>query len=62
MTKYEQREVLLVKVMLREEGMVDYAARSISAAIRAAMTAKSHRELMDVAEELGLVNHPDFII
>jgi hypothetical protein len=44
------------------EDRVGFAARSISATIRSAMTKKSQVELMRVALELQLTNHPDFII
>jgi len=61
MTRNEQRDVQMA-IHAITEGMVDYAARSISNAIRAAMTKKSQAELMQVAHELQLTNHPDFII
>ena len=61
MTRNEQRDVQMA-IHAIADGMVDYAARSISNAIRAAMTKKSQAELMQVAHELQLTNHPEFII
>lgn len=43
-------------------GMSDTAARSLSALIRSALTAKGRAELLALAETIGVVNHPDFII
>jgi len=43
-------------------GMPDFAARAISAAIRASLRAKARAELLTIARELGVDTHPDFII
>jgi hypothetical protein len=43
-------------------GMPDFAARAISAAIRASLRAKDRAELLAIARELGVDTHSDFII
>jgi hypothetical protein len=42
--------------------MPDFAARAISAAIRASLRAKDRAELLAIARELGVDTHSDFII
>lgn len=61
MNKTEQRDVEMA-IHAINSGMFDFAARSISAAIRSAVTKKSKDELLTVAHELQLTGHPDFII
>jgi hypothetical protein len=61
MTKSETREVLLT-IKYFEAGLgADYLARALSSLIRAARSTKSHNELMAVAIEHGVVDHPEFI-
>ncbi len=45
-----------------ENGMIDTAARSVSALIRSAMRAKDQAEILAFAETHGLTNHPEFIV
>lgn len=61
MTKIQTREVTQARQAMRM-GMTDYAARSISALIRCAMRSGDKVELLNVARELGIDAHPEFII
>jgi hypothetical protein len=62
MTKSETREVQKT-IQYYAAGLgPDYLARALSALIRAARSAKSKTELMHHARELGITNHPEFII
>lgn len=61
MNKQQAREVENLK-LYHAHGMTDTVARSLSALIRCAMTRKSREALLAVALELGVVNHPEFII
>lgn len=62
MNKAEQREVqklrTWVEAGLCSPGMV---ARVLSALVRASMTKKSRAALLQVADELGVKEHPEFI-
>mgnify|MGYP006271839689 CR=1 FL=1 len=60
MTKMQTRQVELAKRYI-ELGAEDVAARSISALIRCAMRQRDIEELRQVARELGIDTHPDFI-
>ena len=60
MTKSEVREIENIARYI-QHGMIDTAARAMSALIRSARTTKSQTQLRDVAEILKLTNHPDFI-
>jgi hypothetical protein len=60
MNKHQKRVVETINIYLANN-MIDTAARSLSALIRCAMTAKSKNELMALAVKLNLTNHPDFI-
>jgi len=61
MTKAETRELKSVCLYLAA-GMVDTAARSLSALIRAARTNRSRAALMEQAQAFKLTQHPDFIV
>lgn len=61
MNKAQKRQVEMIHLYLAN-GMSDTAARSLSALIRSAVTAKGRAELLALAETIGVVNHPDFII
>ena len=61
MTKHETREIKTINAYM-QAGMIDTAARSLSALIRASRTRKSRDELFALALDLDLVNRPDFII
>ena len=60
MTKNQRHDVDVAKQYIRA-GMIDTAARIISAAIRSAMRSKDALELRAIADELNLTSHPDFI-
>jgi hypothetical protein len=61
MNKSEIREMKSISLYVAA-GMNDTAARSLSALIRAARTAKSRAALMEQARALKLTQEPDFII
>lgn len=62
MTKSEQREVQKLRTWteagLCSPGMV---ARILSVLVRASRTSRSRTELLQVADELGVKGHPEFI-
>jgi hypothetical protein len=61
MNKSEIREVQKIQ-QFRAAGLGDdYAARAISALIRAARTNKSAAALRDLAAQMGVAGHPEFI-
>ena len=61
MTKSENREIALcVKYAAAGLGP-DYLARALSALYRAA-SAKSQREIFALADDMGVINNPEFII
>jgi len=62
MTKSEQREVAKIKQFCAAGLGTDYAARALSALIRAAMTNRSKIELSRVAADLECQRHPEFIV
>jgi len=61
MNKHQTKQVEMIQVYLAN-GMVDTAARSLSALIRSAMTKTSRCALILLAEDLHLTNNPEFII
>jgi len=61
MTKIQAREVAQAERYLAA-GFPGTAALSISALIRCAMSNKSKAELMQVAQRMGLVSLPEFVI
>jgi len=61
MNKHQKRVVETINIYLANN-MQDTAARSLSALIRCAMTDKSKRELMEIANKLNLSKLPEFII
>ena len=60
--KAVQRIVAASKHFDADATITGYAARSLSALIRCAMTKRSKLELLEVARELNVANHPEFII
>lgn len=62
MTKSETREVTLIKSYMAAGLGVDFAARAMSALIRAARTNRSKIELSRVAADIGCQRHPEFIV
>jgi hypothetical protein len=61
MTKSETREVQKIIVYGKTLG-ADYVARGLSALYRAARTAKTQREIFELADDHGLTSNPEFII
>jgi len=61
MTKSQLKQIEMARAYI-QNGMADCAARSVSALIRSAMSAKSRNALLAFATENNLQNHPDFII
>ena len=61
MNKMQAKEVAKLAVAHRM-GMSDYVARSLSALIRASMTARARAALMAQADAFGVRNHPEFIV
>lgn len=60
MTKIQTREVNTARAAVAH-GLPDMAARIISANIRCAMRQRDIAELRDVARELNVHTHPEFI-
>ncbi len=63
MTKSEQREVDQL-VRWGKANLIDsgHVARVLSALIRASRTSRSRAALLQVAADLGVKGHPEFII
>jgi hypothetical protein len=61
MNKSEIREANKAR-LYASMGNVGAAARSLSALIRCAMTKRSKLALLEVARELNVANHPEFIV
>jgi hypothetical protein len=61
MTKQQKKQIEMAQIYLAN-GMIDTCARSVSALIRSAMSAKSRNALLAFAIENKIQNHPDFII
>lgn len=61
MNKSEAREYANAQKYL-QHGMVDTAARTMSALIRACRTQRSYIALMGASQEMGVTSHPEFII
>jgi hypothetical protein len=60
MTKQQSKQVAMIQVYL-DNAMIDTAARSLSGLVRAAMRKTDQQELLNLAQELNLINHPEFI-
>ena len=61
MTKFQTKQVSMINTYIANN-MQDTAARSLSALIRSAMTDKSKKELIEIANKLNLAKLPEFII
>lgn len=61
MTKFQTKQMRMIQIYINS-GMVDVAARSLSALIRSAMSVKAKNEMLDIARQLNLKNHPEFIV
>ena len=60
MTKQQFKQVAMIQVYL-DNAMIDTAARSLSGLVRAAMRKSDQQELLNLAQQLNLTNHPEFI-
>ena len=61
MNKQETREAAKIQQYCAAGLGDDYAARALSALIRAARTKKSANELRTYAASMGVTEHPEFI-
>lgn len=61
MNKQQLKQYAMITAYMNN-GMAGAAALGLSAMVRAAMSAKSRAALMAAAVDLGLTNHPDFIV
>ena len=61
MNKVQARQVELAKRYVAL-GLPDVAARSISALIRCSLSRKAEADLMQIAKDMGIDKHPEFII
>ena len=62
MNKMQAKEVAKL-IMAHKLGMPkDYIARSLSALIRASMTARARVAMLEYATDLGVREHPEFIV
>jgi hypothetical protein len=61
MTKAQNKQVAMIQIYINN-GMIDTAARSLSALIRSAMTKKSKLELINLSIKYDLHNNSEFII
>jgi hypothetical protein len=59
MTKNETKQLTIAQAYV-DSGMIDTAARSVSALIRSAKSMKSKYELVHFAKKHNLLAHPDF--
>lgn len=62
MKKSEIKAVEKLELMMKLGGYEQNVAQGLSALIRAAMTAKSKRDLCALAEAWNITGHPNFII
>ena len=60
MTKFETKQTDIIRAHIAHGNIVS-AARGLSSLVRCARTTKSVNELLAIANELNLRNHPDFI-
>ena len=61
MNKVEAREYANAQKFM-QHGMADTAARTMSALIRSCRTNRSYKALMLASQEMGIAQHPDFVI
>ena len=61
MTKSQLKQFAMIQAYVNN-GMIDAAARGLSAMIRAAMSNKSRAAMIAAAADLGLINNPEFIV
>lgn len=61
MNKVESREYAIAQKFM-QHGMADTAARTMSALVRSCRTHRSYKALMIASQEMGIAQHPDFVI
>jgi len=61
MTKAQNKQVAMIQIYINN-GMLDTAARSLSALIRSAMTKKAKLELINLSIKYDIHNNSEFII
>lgn len=61
MNKAQKKELEKINVYV-DYGMLDTAARALSALIRCSVSESAKREMARIAEELEIKTHPDFIV
>lgn len=61
MTQSEARQYANAQTFIAH-GMPDVAARAMSALVRSCRTQRSYKALMTAAQEMGIAQHPDFVI
>jgi hypothetical protein len=59
MTKNETKQLTIAQAYV-DSGMIDTAARSVSALIRSTLSNKTKFELVQFAKRHNLLAHPDF--
>lgn len=61
MNKSEAREYANAQKYF-QHGMIDTAARTMSALVRSCRTQRSYSALMSASKEMGIDQHPDFVL
>lgn len=61
MNKSQLKQFAMIQAYVNN-GMIDTAARGLSAMIRVAMSNKSRAAMIAAAADLGLINNPEFIV
>lgn len=61
MNKVEAREYAIAQKFMQND-MADTAARTMSALVRSCRTQRSYKALMIASQEMGIAQHPDFVI
>lgn len=61
MNKSQLKQFAMIQAYVNN-GMIDTAARGLSAMIRSAMSNKSRAAMIAAAADLGLINNPEFIV
>ena len=61
MNNSEAREYANAQTFM-QHGMVDTAARTMSSLVRSCRTQRSYKALMSASQEMGIAQHPDFVI
>lgn len=61
MNRADKRQAEIIRLH-HVAGNSHAVAAGLSAPVRAALSAKARKEWLALAEELGVTNHPDFIV